>query len=871
MLSSLLIRLKALVFRAQSDAELDEELRYHLDRETERNVARGMQADEARFAARRAIGNITVATDEARDSMRWRRLEELRQDVRYALRTFRRAPTFVLTVVATIGLGLGLLTAAFTLFETYVLRPNAVRDPTSLYDVSWFTQEGAHRRPTWKDYRALETKRDVFVESYAAVNAQARVRGVRLVGQLVTGNYFAMLGATPAIGRLLRPDDAEAPGVPPIIVLSHDTWRSSFGGDSSILGQIVPINGISLRVVGVARKGFGGVETAPLQFWAPITMAESIDPLNDVFADTSRSPVRMIGRLRHDVTEQQAAAALLTTVQSRSLDQPVERRPKSMMLESRATSIPLTKETIEIFMPLAVAFFLVMLIACANVANVMLARGMARQREIGVRLSLGAARGRIIRQLMTESIVLSVPAAITGYIVARAAIAFALYLLVVKAPPSFRPYFRVISLTMDGRVAVFMMLSAIVAAVGFGLVPALQSTRPSVVQATRGDFESGARPSRLRSGLVIAQVAVSALLLISAGILLLSARDTRKRDPQVRVHNIVQLDVVPRANEWVMDVIRRLPDTRVIATSTSAPIDGVFPDAEAIGSNGVNVDFRYNIVSPEYFDAVDIPLRRGRVFSDDEGRGRANVVMVSEAAAAALWPSGDPIGQRLVLPKRDGPLSRYSGATVIGIVRNARPGFVSLPMDIPVIYFPQSSNAAGMNLVVYSRAESDVARAVIEAAVNRRDSTAIRGAHTIEESVGLQLYPFEMSYWTAAIVGGVALLLTSTGVYGVLAYLVMQRRRELGVRLALGATPRGVVAMMVWHTGKLAVIGLVIGVLVAMALARLLGAIRTVFNVYDPRGFVLGVAVVLASCLVAGFVPARGAGRVDPVDALRAD
>jgi predicted permease len=871
MLASLLIRVKALVFRSRSDAELDEELRYHIERETERNVERGMSVANARLAARRAIGNVTVATEQARDSMRWRLLEELRQDIRYALRAFSRAPTFVLTVVATIGLGLGLLTAAFTLFETYVLRPNAVRDPTSLYDVSWFSRDGARHRPTWEDYRALEPRRDVIVESYAAINAQARVRGLPLIGQLVSGNYFSMLGATPAIGRLLRADDTEVPGSPAIIVISYDTWRSMFGGDSSVLGRMVPINGVPLRVVGVARRGFGGIETTPLQFWAPITMAETINPLNDLFTQKSGNAVRMIVRLRSGVDDDRAAAALLTTLQTRTLEQPVERRAKSVMLESRATSIPLTKEAIEVFSPLAVAFLLVMLIACANVANVMLARGMARQREIGVRLSLGAARGRIIRQLLTESVVLSVPSAIAGYVVARAAIAFGLYLMVVKAPPSFRPYFRIISLTTDGRVIVFMMLAAIAAAVGFGLVPALQSTRPSVVRATRGDFESGMRPSKLRSGLVIAQVAVSALLLISAGILLSTSRDNRRRDPRIRVHNIVQLDVIPRSNEFVLDEIRRLPDTRLIATATSAPMDGVFPIAEAKGSDGVNVEFRYNVVSPEYFNAVDIPLRRGRFFSSDEARGRANVAIVSEATAAAFWPKRDPIGQRVVLADHGSPLSRYSGATVIGVVRDARPGFISLSTDIPIVYFPQPVDAPGMNLIVRSRAESEAARAAIEAAINKRDSTAIRDVHTIEESLGLQLYPFEMAYWTAAIVGGVALLLTSMGVYGVLAYIVMQRRRELGVRLALGATPHGIVAMMLRHTGRLAVIGLAIGVSIAMIVARLLAAIRHVFNVYDPRGFALGVIVVLVSCLVAGFVPARGAGKVDPVEALRAD
>ena len=239
--------------------------------------------------------------------------------------------------------------------------------------------------------------------------------------------------------------------------------------------------------------------------------------------------------------------------------------------------------------------------------------------------------------------------------------------------------------------------------------------------------------------------------------------------------------------------------------------------------------------------------------------------------AAALWPNRDPIGRRIVLPKKDGSLSRYSSAAVIGVVRDVRPGFISLSTQTPVVYFPQPVETPGSNIIVRSSTESAAARATIEAAINKRDSTALREMHTIEESLALQLYPFEMAYWAAAIVGGIALLLTSMGVYGVLAYVVMQRRRELGVRLALGATPRGVVAMMLAHIGRLAGIGLVVGVTLAIVTARLLASARHIFNLYDPRGFVLGVAVVLASCLVAAFVPARGAGRVDPVEALRAD
>ena len=872
MLASIIIRLRALFFRAQVDADLDEELRYHLARDAERNIARGMSADSARNAARRMFGNPTLAAESARDTMRWRMAEELRQDIGYAFRTFTRAPTFVLTVVATIGLGLGLLTAAFTLFDAYVLRPNAVRDPASLYDVTWNSRSGEWHRLTWQNYQALDARHDVIVESYANTYLMSRIRGQQSVGQLVSGNYFTMLGASAAIGRTLVPEDGDAPGGSPVLVISHDTWKSLFGGDSTIIGRMVPLNGIPFRVVGVARAGFGGVESVPPQFWAPITMIDVVDPLRHVFAAKPSEAIRVTARLRPGITPKQAAAALLPTFRTNSEDTPPQRRARDVQLESRATSIALTKDAIAVFTPLAMAFVSVMLIACANIANVMLARGMARQREIGIRLSLGAARGRLIRQLLTESVVLSLPSAVAGFIISRVTIAFGLYVMVADAPPAYRSYLRPMPLTADASIVAFTMLAAVFAAVAFGLAPALQATRPSVVHAARGDFDSNLRPSKMRSALVVSQVAVSAVLLICAGILLTAARDTRGRDPGVRPHNLVQVTPTESARSLVIDELRRLPDARRIASAMRTPLDGIFPGTRATVSDNNSVSVKFNIVSPEYFSAVDLPIRRGRAFDEAEARGRSSVAIVSEATAAALWRNRDPIGQHLLLPEeKDGSLSRYRDATVIGVVGNSRPGWIGLAANVPVVYYPQPVDASGASIIVQTSAESDVARATIEGAIAKRDSSAVREAHTIEASIGLQVYPFDMAYWTAALVGGVALLLTLSGVYGVLSYVVAQRRREFGVRLALGATPSALVGMMLRQLGRLTVVGLLIGVSLAVIAARAGASIRYVVDTYDVRGFIVGAGVVLVSCLMAAYIPARGAGRVDPVQALRAD
>jgi hypothetical protein len=863
-------RLKALVFRRAADAELDEELRYHLEREVERNVARGMTPAEARDAARRVFGNVSVATEQARDAMRWPLLEELGQNVVYAIRTCRRAPTFVFTVVATIGLGLGLLTTAFTLFDAYVLRPTAVRDPSSLYDASWRSRDGDFHRFTWRQYQSLK-QGNVLGQPFAYMLLHARIHGQPAIGQLVTGDYFRTLGVPAALGRTLQPEDTDAPGGNAVIVLSYDTWQTMFGSDSSVVGERIALNGISLHVVGVAQKGFGGLESVPFQFWAPITMIGLLDPSRDVFGPkpvdashalaSASSVVGVIGRIRPGESVEQTKHELLAWLRSVTADRPPSGGAVEAMLSSRATSIELTPEAIAVFSPIAIAFLMVMLIACANVANVMLARGMARQREIGIRLAMGAGRARLIRQLLTESVVLSVPSALAGYLVSRATINAGLYLMFATTPASYRAYLRPMPLTPDMRVVAFMMAAAVVAAVAFGLAPALQATRPSVVHATRGDFDSNLRPSRLRNGLVVAQITASVLLLICAGVLLRTARNTQAASPGVRVQNIVQIE-------------RRASLTRYLASASSPPLDGIFPDLYAAPDGASPSRIKFNIVSPEYFPTFDLGVTRGRLFSVEEARARAPVVIVSDATARTLWPGRDPIGQELVLSDatlEQARLARYHRATVVGIVPNVRAGWIGLPADLPVVYYPQPDDAPGSTLVVRTAGDAEQGRIALERVLVATDSVAVREIHTGQASLAVQVYPFKISYWIASLIGGIALLLTLTGVYGVLSYLVAQRTREFGVRMALGASPGTVIGLVLRQVVRLSVVGIAVGGLLAFGLSRIFGSILYVIDTNDPAGFVVGIGIVFGSCLFAAYVPSRRAAMVNPVDALRAD
>lgn len=866
MVTSFLTRLGALVRRRTADAELDEEMRYHLEREIERNVANGMPPADARAAAQRAFGNLTIATEQARDAWRWRRLEELRQDVRYALRTFRRAPGFVLTVAATIGLGLGLLTTVFTVFDAYVLRSLAVRDPHTLFEILWYAENGTGHSFTWTQYQALQANRDALHETFAYSNHFTRLRGSATLGQLVTGNYFEMLGVPPALGRTLLPSDAAPPTDGSVIVLSHRTWQSVFGGDSSIVGQRIRVSGVPLTVVGVAREGFGGLGSVPSDFWIPITAARALGAGPDPFSNSAAEALSVVGRLTPGSTSDEATPRVLAVLRATTADRPAPRRAHSVVFVPRGTAIAATRDVYQLFSPIAAAFVLVMLIACANVANLMLARGFSRQREMGIRLALGAGRGRLTRQLLTEAVLLAVPAAAIGFVLSRAALDVGIRVIFATVPPAYAEYLRVIPLAADVRTAVFMVGSAALAAIAFGLVPALQSTHPNIVQASRGDFDTAFRPSRLRNGLVVAQVTLSVLLLVSAGVLLGNARRTGERDPGVRTRDVLQIDVRDSSRGRILAALRR--DARVlgVASAMSAPLDGGWWVISVANARGTTEGANANLVSPEYFGTVGLRLTRGRTFTREEAMARAPVVVVSEAAVARYWGDRDPIGEVILQPAADStPFAAFRRATVIGVVANAIPGSIVRPLAWPTVYYPQTADARGSRVLVRVAGDADRLGPLLSRELGLVEM------HSLAVSFALQVYPFRMAYWIASAIGAIALVLTLTGVYGVLAYVVTGRRREFGIRLALGAEGSALVALVFRESLRLAAIGLGIGLALAVGLAKILTGSVFISNAFEPAGYAGGALVVLVACAVAGYVPSRRAAQVDPVHALRAD
>ena len=868
------LRARALLHVRSMEAELDEELRYHLDAEAARLVARGMTPGDAALAARRAFGNATHLKEEVRDGWGRRWLERLTEDARYAWRSFRRAPVFALTVVATIALALGLNTVAFTIFDAYVLRPVAVRDPASLFQLSWSDRAGEPHGFTWRDYQALRADRSALAETFAFRYLFTRMDSAPSFGQLVSGNYFSMLGLGAALGRTLVSADASEPGGAPVVVLSHDAWTSRYGGDSSIVGQTIRVRGRALQVVGVIAPGFAGLGDVPIDFWAPLTMNDILFDGDSLFSDRAPEAIAVVGRLRPGLAETQVEAWLASWIRARRAEARERDRPASARLTSRATGIALSPQFALFFAPSASAFALVLLIACANVANMMLARGLARQREIGIRLALGAARSRVVVQLLTEAVLLAVPASLAGFALSRLTIGAGVRLMFATIPTELAPYVRIAPLAPDGRVFLFMLVASLGSALLFGLMPALQATRPNIVQTTRGDFDNDYRPSRLRNGLVVGQVTVCVLLLICAGILLRGVGRLQRVDVGMRSRGVLRLDLDERsgARPRALAVLRADPDVRRLAAASNPPFGGRYPTVLGGSADAHVQPLFYNFVSSAYFDLLEMPVVRGRRFSMDEERDGAPVVIVSESTARAFWPDRDPIGELLRLtPESAGArLATRREARVVGVVPDVALGTIIDPFDAPVAYFPSAPERAGMAILARVSGEPETTMRRLDATVARLAPAAVEEIHTLDVYVIGSVYPFRAAYWVAGALGGIALLLTLTGVYGVLSYVVAQRRKELGIRVALGAAASTVVGLVLRQSLRLCAIGLAAGMALSLGVARLFAANIVRLSTFEPLAFAGGAVLVLVSCLAAAYVPSRRAGRADPMEALRA-
>jgi predicted permease len=878
------LRVRALFAPGRVEHDLHDELAFHIERETQKHIANGLSPAEARMRARARFGSMTVTADECRDARGTAFVDNLMRDVLYAWRSFRRAPLVALTIVTTVGLGLGLVAVVFTILNAFVFLADDVRNPQELFAVQR-QPSAANAEPegfTRAQYEALVRETGVFADAFAmGPDIDRWIVGRRMEGALVTGNFFHVLGVSAARGRTITPADDEAGRQ--AIVLSHRAWSRDFASDPGVLARPVLVNGVPFQVIGVMPESFRGLTIASPDFWAPLSLDAQFRRSAD---GREPSSLAVVGRLKPGMSRGQALSALqMWDARRRAADGTSDRPVPGLVLEPKQGTVPLTADALLLFMPLFFAFGLILLIGCANVANLLLARAVVRQREIGIRLAIGASRARIIWQLLTESLLLALVSAALAFGISRLALQTVVYAVTSTWPPDIGDI-RIEVPPADWRVALFLFAGAIVSTLFFALVPALQATRFELVRAMRGEVVRDARPGRARNALLAIQVTASVLLLICSAIFLRSAMAAADVDPGIRTADIVTMEI---QNEQMrgaaLDVVRRDPSVAAVAASWPGGLGGRPAFAEgATGKSAVT----YQFVSPEYFGVLGIDLVRGRGFAQTERSDAAAVAIVSERIARQLWPGLDAVGQVLRLEPdannthgeqslKDDPVLLSRTVVVIGIARDVagfRLGGVRLAAA--GIYVPIADEAARTSLQMRVRGDAERARRVLAERLEAIDSN-IATVSTLRTLASMEAFLLGIPFWLTLVLGALALLLTLSGLFSVLSYLVEQRSREIGVRMALGATSRSIGALVLLQSARPVIIGLILGggltaslgiALLATPAAEQIGA---TVRLFDPIAYAISLLSIVIACACAALIPARRAGRIDPVAALRRD
>jgi predicted permease len=879
------LRLRALLRPGRVERDLHDELSFHIEREAMKLMDRGLPPDQARARAQANFGSTTVTADECRDERGTAFIDNTIGDLQYALRTFRRAPLAALTVVVTVAIGLGAVAVLFTLLNVLLFRTDSVPDVADIYAIARPPQtNGDLSKFTRQQFEALRSETNVFTEAYAALNeVDLRVDGRMMAANLVSASFFRLVGVNPIMGRAFRPADDERGGGNPVLVLSDKGWQRHFNRDPNVIGRTVLVNGAPYEIVGVMPEGFRGLEVSAPDFWAPLGRVADFVP--KLRGSEDKAGIDVIGRLNPGVSRESGRAQLAAwdSNQSSNLD-----RTMSIELVPHRGTVDQPLEAIALFAPLFFAFGLILLIGCANVANLLLARGVARQREIGIRLSIGASRRRIVRQLLTESVLLALAAAGGGYLVSRLALAGAVYWAMRIMPIDLGD----VNLSVpaaDWRVALFLVLAAIGATAFFALVPALHATGIEPVRTLRGELVKDARPGRARHVLIGVQVFASALLLICSAIFLRSAISSSQFNPGFRTADTLLIDTLNDHTRVAM-LQALTSDPTVTVLAGVRPFFLALPP-RAFGDAGAGkLALSYKHVSAEYFDVLGIPIVRGRAFTTADSDDDA-VAVVSESVARTLWPNGDGVGKTFRIEpdlsaQQTGafltinPEAGDSGRpltprtiTVIGITKDVA-GFRITDVKEAGVFLPTNLDAPKTFLVARVQGDPDLARQTLLERLVRIDPNMGR-IITLRTVARIETVLLTMAFWVSVILGGLALLLTISGLFSVLSYLVEQRKREIGVRIALGASSQKVTHLMLAQTARPVLFGLLAGAGAAASLATLVlttevGAmISAIVRVTDPVAYLASLLVIVVACLFAAWIPAARAANVDPMKTLR--
>ena len=887
------------VFRRRREAELREELEGHLRMAMEDWMARGLTREQAMFAARREIGNLTQIREATRDEWGGRWVDYLVQDVRYAARAIRRHPGFAAVAILSLALGIGANTALFEVVNAVALRPLPVHNPDGLLEVRLESLEGARgnfqtwhpsvTQPIWREVQARQKALTLFAWSRAPLNLADGGDARPADGVWVSGQFFSTLGLQAAVGRLLSDED-DRPGCTPRAVLGYGFWRRAYGGDPSILGRHIPLRGTRVEVVGVAPEGFYGLEVGRAFDLALPLCAEPALSADGKGRQDAGSVwwLMMFGRLNPGWSVAQAnahLAAISPAIFRASLPPayPPVSIEKYLAMKLTAVSggygLSRLRESYELplWLLLGVAG-LVLVIACANLANLLLARATARQREISVRLGLGASRGRIIAQLVTESVLLLAIGTACAVLVAGT---MAQWLVAALQTSDTGITLR---LGADWRVLAFATLLAIGTSLLFGLAPAMRATRvvPAEVLhgATRG-ATAGRDSVAARRALVVVQIALSVALLFGSLLFARTLRNVLNVDPGFRADGLIAVavdstrlglapDQLRLHQDLVTERVRNVPGIQGAAFVTAVPISGdsggndVWPEHEEARRFNSLVNF----VGAGYFRVLGVPLMAGRDFDARDTPQSVPVVIVDETFAARFGGVAAAVGQRITRePTPDTPEKTYE---IVGVVKNS--SYLGLKDEAqPTLYYAarQTDAEPTTRLMVRSSLPAPAATAGITASVSAIDRRIGLSYTDLPEMIRNTLVQERL---LAAVSGGfgvLAVLLTSVGLYGLIAYSVTRRTQEIGVRMALGASVRDILRLVLHEIAALLAIGVLGGAAVAIAAGEMAASLLFQVRPHDPATLAIAVVLLSACSFLAGYVPARRATQIQPIVALR--